>query len=175
MTTTIHKKDMILHEGDIYVIMPNSEIKTGIYYRSMDAYPHQPISYSTKYFTDVNQLNRNHFVKPKICNDIEESPEWQAANDWVFDKNGNKWSNNDNSAGDNFGSFLAGVNYANKANKAEFTMEEITEAINLAYIHGQQNVVSKDFARNSIIEMLRPLSIPECIVIDNDEIVEVKW
>jgi hypothetical protein len=29
----------------------------------------------------------------------------------VFDINGNKWSNNDNTAGDNYGSFIAGVEY----------------------------------------------------------------
>lgn len=35
-----------------------------------------------------------------------------AADEWVFDKNGMKWSNNDNTAGDNYGSFMAGVKRA---------------------------------------------------------------
>jgi len=34
-----------------------------------------------------------------------------AANHWVFDLNGNKWSNNDDTAGDNYGSFQAGVKW----------------------------------------------------------------
>ena len=34
-----------------------------------------------------------------------------AANEQVFDINGNKWANNDNTAGDNYGSFIAGVEY----------------------------------------------------------------
>lgn len=35
-----------------------------------------------------------------------------AADKWVFDKNGTKWSNNDDTAGDNYGSFIAGVKWA---------------------------------------------------------------
>lgn len=37
-----------------------------------------------------------------------------GADEWVFDKNGMKWSNNDDTAGDNFGSFIAGVNWLMK-------------------------------------------------------------
>lgn len=36
----------------------------------------------------------------------------EAADEWVFDKNGMKWSNNDDTAGDNYGSFMAGVKWA---------------------------------------------------------------
>lgn len=36
----------------------------------------------------------------------------EAADEWVFDKNGMKWSNNDGTAGDNYGSFIAGVKWA---------------------------------------------------------------
>jgi len=35
----------------------------------------------------------------------------EAADEWVFDKNGMKWSNNDDTAGDNFGSFIAGAKW----------------------------------------------------------------
>ena len=31
-----------------------------------------------------------------------------GADEWVFDINGMKWSNNDDTAGDNYGSFIAG-------------------------------------------------------------------
>lgn len=34
-----------------------------------------------------------------------------AADKWVFETNGMKWSNNDDSAGDNFGSFVAGAKW----------------------------------------------------------------
>lgn len=32
-----------------------------------------------------------------------------AASEWVFDTNGDKWSNNDDTAGDNYGSFINGA------------------------------------------------------------------
>lgn len=35
----------------------------------------------------------------------------QAADLWVFKENGHKWSNNDNTAGDNFGSFMQGAKF----------------------------------------------------------------
>ena len=34
-----------------------------------------------------------------------------AAEKWVFDINGHKWSNNDNTAGDNYGSFIVGAKW----------------------------------------------------------------
>lgn len=34
-----------------------------------------------------------------------------AADEWVFRTNGEKWSNNDDSAGDNFGSFVSGAKW----------------------------------------------------------------
>ena len=35
----------------------------------------------------------------------------EAAEKWVFETNSHKWSNNDNSAGDNYGSFLNGAKW----------------------------------------------------------------
>ena len=35
-----------------------------------------------------------------------------AAEKWVFETNGHKWSNNDDTAGDNYGSFKEGVKWA---------------------------------------------------------------
>ncbi len=34
-----------------------------------------------------------------------------SADEWVFDINGMKWSNNDGTAGDNYGSFIAGAKF----------------------------------------------------------------
>lgn len=39
--------------------------------------------------------------------DFEEIAK-SAAETWVFETNGHRWSNNDDTAGDNYGSFLAG-------------------------------------------------------------------
>jgi hypothetical protein len=34
-----------------------------------------------------------------------------AADKWVFETNGQQWSNNNNEAGDNLGSFIAGAKW----------------------------------------------------------------
>jgi hypothetical protein len=36
----------------------------------------------------------------------------ESAERWVFDINGHKWSNNNDTAGDNYGSFIAGYKLA---------------------------------------------------------------
>jgi len=46
--------------------------------------------------------------KPEDC--LKETLE-EAAEKWVFETNGHKWSNNDDSAGDNYSSFKAGVKW----------------------------------------------------------------
>ena len=48
---------------------------------------------------------------------IEEIDE--AASEWVFETNGMQWSNNDDSAGDNYGSFIAGVKWALEQSKSD--------------------------------------------------------
>jgi hypothetical protein len=35
----------------------------------------------------------------------------EAADKWLFETNGHKWSNNDDTAGDNYGSFKAGAEW----------------------------------------------------------------
>jgi hypothetical protein len=48
-----------------------------------------------------------------------------AASEWVFETNGMKWSNNDDSAGDNYGSFIAGVKWLQEklSNEKDFATE----------------------------------------------------
>jgi len=50
----------------------------------------------------------------------------EAADKWVFETNGHKWSNNNNEAGDNFGSFKAGAKWQQEK-ILEFLYLEITE------------------------------------------------
>lgn len=48
---------------------------------------------------------------PLLAHNLIHSEKTEAANEWVFETNGHRWSNNDDSAGDNYGSFLAGVDW----------------------------------------------------------------
>jgi len=54
----------------------------------------------------------------------------ELAQEWVFDINGHKWSNNDDTGGDNYGSFKAGYNKARE--KYKYTEEDIRKAITMA-------------------------------------------
>jgi hypothetical protein len=59
--------------------------------------------------------------KEKVTNDLQEMREKssidrdetveEAAETWVFETNGHKWSNNDDTTGDNYGSFKAGATW----------------------------------------------------------------
>lgn len=50
----------------------------------------------------------------------------EAASKWVFETNGHKWSNNNDEAGDNFGSFIAGFN---EAERRLYNEEDMRKAI----------------------------------------------
>lgn len=52
------------------------------------------------------------------------------AHEWVFEKNGHRWSNNDNSAGDNYRSFIEGSN--SKHNQYEMIKAQM-EILNSFY------------------------------------------
>jgi hypothetical protein len=48
----------------------------------------------------------------------------EAAEKWVFETNGHKWSNNDDTAGDNYGSFMAGAKWMKEKLYSEEDMRE---------------------------------------------------
>jgi hypothetical protein len=60
---------------------------------------------------DWSPLSKNLYGWKIIIPQEEPKPESlvEAAEKWVFETNSHKWSNNDNTAGDNFGSFIAGA------------------------------------------------------------------
>jgi hypothetical protein len=63
----------------------------------------------------------------KYSHELESKQEAleEAAKKWVFEINGNKWSNNDNTAGDNYGSFITGAKWQQEQNKNLYTEEEL--------------------------------------------------
>lgn len=50
------------------------------------------------------------------------------ADKWFFNQNSHKWSNNDDTAGDNFGSFMAGVKWQSKR---MYTQEEVEKLLDI--------------------------------------------
>jgi len=49
----------------------------------------------------------------------------EAAEKWVFETNGHKWSNNDDTAGDNYGSFIEGANFMTEIMYSEDEVKRI--------------------------------------------------
>jgi hypothetical protein len=58
----------------------------------------------------------------------------EAAQKWVFETNGHKWSNNDDTAGDNYGSFKEGAKWQGER---MYTYDELRKITYNAYCKGQ--------------------------------------
>lgn len=69
-----------------------------------DSIPKESVIRLLKHFAVALKTEREKIIAEE---DIQT-----AADLWVFKENGHKWSNNDNTAGDNFGSFVAGAKWA---------------------------------------------------------------
>jgi len=67
----------------------------------------------------------------------------EDADKWVFETNGHKWSNNNNEAGDNYGSFIAGFK------EAEKTMYSGEDLISFAHFYFQEEFNSSMQTSNS--------------------------
>ena len=52
-----------------------------------------------------------HVVKVISALGIAQDRVKEAAEKWAFETNGHKWSNNDGTAGDNYGSFIEGAKW----------------------------------------------------------------
>lgn len=168
------QSDMILHNGDVYVIgnilIPEWYFDGDLLRRNVvddnDYWQRRPnykrIGYSTASLEDVKQLDRQKFVKPVDIGEI-------AFN--YAEKSNAKWDNENvvNEA------FKAGYN----ANKAEFTKEEVRQAMadSMAFLDcNPKATVNEIFEwRKEYLNKIRPISIPKSITIQNDEIINVEW
>lgn len=161
---TFTKSDMILNKGEVHILGYGVSTPESYYYntdlKSCQQYrceygENKMLLYTTNInLTTVKQLDRQKFVKP--VDDVKKLANDQSK---LFYHEPSEIKSH----------FKLGFKAGYKANKAEFTMEEMEDAMNLA--RNKAHYLSN----NSILNQLRPLSIPEYIVIDNDEIVEVKW
>jgi hypothetical protein len=86
----------------------------------------------------------------------------EAAHKWVFEKNGNKWSNNDDTAGDNYGSFIEGAKWEQKQNKNRYSEEEIINFIDWigtygyrCYSNGWANMFSKPMEPKQLFKQFK--------------------
>jgi len=89
------------------------------------------------YSLSGDNLPENYVLSKQNCDEIFGVVDVEKlADEWVFETNGHKWSNNDDTAGDNYGSYKEGFKKAMELNKDKvFTLEDIEEA----FAYGQLN------------------------------------
>ena len=90
----------------------------------------------------------------------------KLAKEWVFKTNGHKWSNNDDTAGDNYGSYKEGFNKAMDLNKENaFTLSDLKECWECAKqsmeIYNRSKFVSAEFklSEYSFEQFIKDLAI----------------
>jgi hypothetical protein len=135
------------------IIIPQEEINffqitVNAFEKSMNLnleYIEEPKQDST--FENAKLALRNYLLanNEKVTNDLQEMREKsgidrdetveEAAETWVFETNGHKWSNNDNTAGDNYGSFMAGAEWQSERMYSE---EEVEKMVRAAYTFGEK-------------------------------------
>lgn len=65
----------------------------------------------------------------------------EAAAEWTFETNGHKWSNNDDTAGDNYGSFIAGAKWqAETYHQFTLSMDSLKSARE-GYLKGKEEYI----------------------------------
>lgn len=172
MTTT--HSNLALVEGEVYVLGDNV---FGFYdgFKSKEAAIEKydegfvyvkynkicPVLTTTANLEGIPQLDRKHFVKPKV--DVEE-----LAEKWVFETNRHKWSNNDDTAPDNYASFKAGHN----AKEAEFTRGHMFDL----FCRMQMGRIKTSDDWEQYMNEIQPLSIPASVTLnENNEVIAVQW
>lgn len=114
------------------------------------------VASTDKFYKGVLHLPRNLFVKPV---DVEALAEDSFCND-PFD-----YTRTDYTVG-----FKAG--YA-AAPKKEFTREEALALFNEGCRQGTGNYATKSF--DDCVAVLQPLSIPEYVIIEDNQVKEIRW
>jgi hypothetical protein len=75
-----------------------------------------------------------------------------AAHEWVFETNGHKWSNNDDTAGDNYGSFIAGAKWQKEQAKE---MEEKQKIEFACQVYDKYNFGTQEISFREECEQLK--------------------
>ena len=72
----------------------------------------------------------------------------EAALKWVFQTNGHKWSNNDDTAGDNYGSFIAGAKWQTQRMYSEEEVYELLCQFFDDHVNAQDANITQWFEQN---------------------------
>jgi hypothetical protein len=100
------------------------------------------------YATDNDKLSKQNCDEIFGIVDVDK-----LAEEWVFETNGHKWSNNDDTAGDNYGSYKCGFNKAMELSKDKvFTLEDVRKLLRL--VHTLPNFELEQFEdENNVLQI----------------------
>jgi len=80
----------------------------------------------------------------------------EVAEKWVFETNGHKWSNNDDTAGDNFASFIAGAKWQQEQDKNNYSeLIDLLERLSPIYREDSDLYQKYEEKRVEIIEQFK--------------------
>jgi hypothetical protein len=92
---------------------------------------------------EPKEEKKSHLVEPHEQETFDE-----AALKWVFQINGHKWSNNDDTAGDNYGSFIAGAKWQTQRMYSEDEVYELLCQFFDDHVNAQDANISQWFEQN---------------------------
>ena len=101
------------------------------------------VNYSRLIKPSVDKLGNEDV--PKLGYDVDK-----FATEWI-DENSNKWSNNTDEVGDNYGSFVAGYN---KAKSTLYTEEQMVDLLKFV-IESKSGLTSEEFRKASYSFMVK--------------------
>jgi hypothetical protein len=101
-------------------------------------FPKEEPTLEEEYLKD--QLKKYEGIDVIVLNKPEEPKQetLDAAHEWVFETNGHNWSNNDDTAGDNYGSFIAGAEWQAERMYSEEEVYGMLQKLRLEFKMGVQ-------------------------------------
>jgi hypothetical protein len=129
------------HDCGCFTKVPKEEPKDNNFYEKLKQYfeetPREKVLEDWAKSAEYNNVGPT--VDDFLNNMNKQETLEEAADKWVFETNGHKWSNNNNEAGDNFGSFIAGFKEAEKTMYSEEEMVNFAEFV-ATYADKNRNV-----------------------------------
>lgn len=153
--------NLSLVEGEVYVLAkPSESLPKQITY--IEGRGYLTVLASTADLDGIPKIERKWFVKPLDIESLQQA--------YIHERNLYHYDDREQDI------IKSALEDGYNSNKSEFTRDEMIEGMALAFIHGQQNVCSKEFVINSYLDMVRPLSLPKSITFNDDnEIISVEW
>jgi len=171
MKQTFTKESITMHEGEVLILKtPHNPRNVNFHYEGVTF----DILYSTGVILGTAHIDRKEFVKPV---DVEALADSYLTPDIFLSRPEPIWSDHEGYI-ELSEAFQEGYN----ANPNEFTREDMqlafkagAEYINSdAYItYKSEKAITK--AGEQYVDNLRPLSIPESVTIENNQVISVVW